>query len=466
MLDLIMLDVHETELRALLATEDGAEASAYVLLATADIAADPWTGAARRRLVTRAVLPVPEEDRISASPVHVTWSTRGFVRLLKQAERDGLIPAIVHTHPGSTAFFSEQDDRNERDLFQIVANRSGDCRSFASIVMGGDGSVVGRLWKAPDHAQRCERVLVTGKRLAVHASEEAGGIPDSLDRQARLFGASFNPAIRALRVGIVGCGGTGSPTAMLLARLGIGHLLLVDDDVVEVTNLNRVHGARRSDAEAAVLKVDVLSREIEAAGLGVAVARFKGWVGDPGVRDALRSCDLLFGCTDDHDGRLFLNRFAYFYGVPVIDMGLRVLPAAEDRPYEMGARVTVLTPGTTCLLCRGLVDPRIASEEALRRTDPAEYERRKAEAYVTGGGDPAPAVVTFTTETACMGVNEFLQALTGFRGPGGMKDERRRRFETCEDRANKARPRPECEVCAGPGVWGLADVEPFLHRFG
>jgi molybdopterin/thiamine biosynthesis adenylyltransferase len=466
MLDLVMPDVHEAELRALLATGDGSEASAYVLLATADVTADPWTGAARRRLVTRAVLPVPEQDRISASPVHVTWSTRGFVRLLKQAERDGLIPGIVHTHPGSTAFFSEQDDRNERDLLQIVANRAGAGHAFASIVMGGDGSAVCRLWEAPDRTRECERVLVTGRRLAVHTRGDISGVPDSLDRQARLFGPSFNPAIRALRVGIVGCGGTGSPTAMLLSRLGVGHLLLVDDDVVEVTNLNRVHGARRSDADAAMPKVDVLAREIETAGLGVHVARFKGWVGDARLRDALRSCDLLFGCTDDHDGRLFLNRFAYFYGVPVIDMGLRILPAAEGRPYEMGARVTVLAPGTACLLCRGLVDPRVAAEEALRRTDPAEYERRKAEAYVTGGGDPAPAVVTFTTETACMGVNEFLQALTGFRGPGGMKEERRRRFETCEDRANKARPRLECEMCAGPGVWGLADVEPFLHRFG
>lgn len=466
MLDLIMLGAHEAELRALLATEDGSEASAYVLLSVADIATDPWTGAARRRLVTRAVLPVPEEDCVSASPVHVTWSTRGFVRLLKRAERDGLVPAIVHTHPGSTAFYSDQDDRNERDLLRIVANRAGEGREFASIVMGGDGSAVCRIWQASDEARECERVLVTGRHLAVHASKTTVGVPDSLDRQARLFGPSFNPAIRALRVGIVGCGGTGSPTAMLLTRLGVGHVLLVDDDIVEVSNLNRVHGARRSDAEAAMAKVDVLAREIEAAGLGVEVARFKGWIGDPGVRDAVRSCDVIFGCTDDHDGRLFLNRLAYFYGIPVIDMGLRVLPATEGRPYEMGARVTVLAPGTTCLLCRGLVDPRIAAEEALRRTDPAEYDRRKAEAYVSGGGDPAPAVVTFTTETACMAVNEFLQALTGFRGPGGMKEERRRRFETCEDRANTARPRPECEMCAGPGVWGLADVDPFLHRFG
>lgn len=466
MLDMIILDAHEAELRAALTTADGSEAAAYLLFGSAEIAADPWTQAPRRRLVSRRVLSIPPEDLISASGVHVTWSSRGFVKLLKQAEQDGLIAAIVHTHPGSTAFFSEQDDRNERDLLGIVSNRSGNGHSFASVVLGGDGGIAARLWTSPGTVEPCRRVLVTGKRISLHVSKETVNAPESLDRQARLFGPMFNPTIRALRVGIVGCGGTGSPTAMMLARLGIGGLLLVDDDVIELTNLNRVHGARRSDAEARTPKVEVLAREIRSADLGVEVTTFRGWVGNAGARDALRSCDIIFGCTDDHDGRLFLNRLAYFYGIPVIDMGLRMMPAREDRPYEMAARVTVVVPGTPCLLCRGLVVPRLAAEEALRRTDPAEYERRKAEAYVMGGGDPAPAVITFTTETACMAINELLQALTLFRGGEGMKPERRRRFDTVDDRSTTVKPRIECEICAGTGVWGLGDVEPFLHRMG
>ncbi len=465
MLDMILLEGHEAQLRALLTTADGAEASAYVLLGMADIPADPWTGRARRRLVSHKVVPVPAEDRISASGVHVTWSTRSFVRLLKQAEASGLTLGIVHTHPGSHAFFSDQDDRNETELLRIVTNRSGAGHGFASIVLGGDRSVCARLWTSPSEAAPCERIMVSGRRLIFH------GIPAPvddalLDRQARLFGPSFNPIVRGLRIGVVGCGGTGSPTATLLARLGVGRLLLLDDDIIELTNLNRVHGSRRSDAEAGLAKVDVLAREIREAGLGVEVSTFKGWVGDVQARDALRSCDVVFGCTDDHDGRLFLNRLAYFYGIAVIDMGVRIMPASKDRPYEMAGRVTLVTPGAPCLLCRGLVNPVRARDEALMRTNPAEYERRKAEAYVTGGGDPAPVVVTFTTETACMAVNELLQGLTAFRGDGGMKMERRRRFDTVEDRSSTCIPRPECDVCANDAIWGRADVNPFLHRIG
>ena len=465
MADLVLLDTHEAELRRVLSTPDGSEAAAYLLLGEAAIASDPWAGKARRRLISHRVVPVPEEDRISASGVHVTWSTRSFVRLVKEAERDGLLLAIVHTHPGSGAFFSEQDDRNERDLLGIVRNRSGDGHGFASVVLGGDGSICARTWTTPGEASPCSRVLVTGRRIALHGAAEDDG-DEALDRQARLFGPSFNGLVRSMRVGVVGCGGTGSPTVMLLARLGVGHLLLIDDDVVETTNLNRIHGSRKADVEGRIPKVEVMRREVEAAGLGTRVATFKGWVGDERVQDAVRACDVIFGCTDDHDGRLFLNRLAYFYGIPVIDMGLRMVPAREGRPYEMAGRVTLAGPGVPCLLCRGLIDPRRAAEEALRRIDPAEYEARKAEAYVLDGGDPAPAVVTFTTETACMAVNELLQGLTGFRGEGGMRTGRQRRFDAVEDRSNTCTPEQGCELCSRADLWGRGDVIPFLHRAG
>lgn len=69
--------------------------------------------------------------------------------------------------------------------------------------------------------------------------------------------------------------------------------------------------------------------------------------------------------------------------------------------------------------CRSLFGPgcgQAAREEDIERSDPAEYERQKTEAYVRGGGNPAPAVVTFTSEAATMAVNELLAV--------GLSDER------------------------------------------
>lgn len=48
-------------------------------------------------------------------------------------------------------------------------------------------------------------------------------------------------ALAGVRVGFAGCGGLGSNAAMLLARCGVQHMVLVDDDVVDASNLNRQH---------------------------------------------------------------------------------------------------------------------------------------------------------------------------------------------------------------------------------
>ncbi len=88
-------------------------------------------------------------------------------------------------------------------------------------------------------------------------------------------------------------------------------------------------------------------------------------------RDALKSCDVIFGCTDDNDGRLLLNRLAYFYLIPVIDMGLAIEPEpAGGGVRELSGRATVLAPGGSCLLCRQIVDPVLARDEDLRRRHP------------------------------------------------------------------------------------------------
>lgn len=466
--DLVLLDRHEAELRTLLDMERGIEAAAYVVLGRSAIRRDPWTGDARVRLVSHRVIPISAEEQISASAVHVTWSTRGFVRELARASGEQLAFGIVHSHPGGSAVFSPQDDRNEALLIRASANRIGAEAELVSLLFGGDGTVAARVWKASGEVVPIPRITVTGAQWRVYGGFDNSG-PDVghiFDRQARLFGTSFNDIMREMRIGIVGGGGTGSPTAMLLMRLGARHLALIDPDVIENTNLNRVHGSRRTDADAAMRKVDMLAREIDLAGLGTHVVTVPTWAGWDSARDVLKACDVIFGCTDDHDGRMLLNRLAYFYGIPLVDVGLRMRPAKPPLPFNLVARVSTILPGHACLLCRGLVDPRRAAAEDLARSNPAEFARRKAEAYVEDAGDPAPAVVTFTTEAAAMAVNELIQGLTNYRMPAGMASGRFRQFELAQDRTVAPSPRPGCKICDAGGYWGRADVDPFLYRIG
>lgn len=61
-------------------------------------------------------------------------------------------------------------------------------------------------------------------------------LEDAFDRR---FPREIKEKLAAARVAIAGLGGLGSNIAVMLARSGVGHLLLVDFDRVDVTNINR-----------------------------------------------------------------------------------------------------------------------------------------------------------------------------------------------------------------------------------
>jgi hypothetical protein len=465
--DITMHARHRDELQALLAHPRGHEGAAYMLLGKSEIAQDPWDLEPRTRYTSYEVIPIPQEDRVDASDKHVTWNTNSFAQLCRRAKEEGLVPAIVHSHPGGFDGFSGQDDRNERDLFTMARNRNGEETHLVSVVQVGDSLYRARVWEDDMAPLPCHRVTVIGTRFEIQSTK----VPppsEILARQALAFGPEVNGLLKQLSVAVVGCGGTGSPVVHLLARLGVGRIVVIDDDVVEHSNLNRLQGATWKDADNAVPKVEVMAREVTMMGLGVEIRSMNGWVDAPHIRDALKSCDVIFGCTDDHAGRLYLNRVAHFYLIPVIDVGLVLMPRDDGEPglLEMAARVSVLFPTSACHGCRGTVDRVRAREEDLQRSDPAEYERQKTEAYVRGGGNPAPAVVTFTTEAATMAVNELLAGLVDFRGTGGWTWQRYRKLDKGFERSQAAQPRPNCPVCGSEEYWGLGDIDPFLDRIG
>ena len=162
----------------------------------------------------------------------------------------------------------------------------------------------------------------------------------AFQRQALAFGSALNDDLSRLRVGVVGCGGTGSAVAMLLARLGVGQVALFDNDVVDRTNLNRLHGARQQDADLMRPKVHVVAEAIAAMGLGVRVVPTEAWIGDPNagtrcgpaISSSAAPTTMMGGCS--------WNRLAY-YLIPVIDMGSgdrrgRRRPAGAERARRPG----------------------------------------------------------------------------------------------------------------------------------
>ncbi|WP_407175488.1 ThiF family adenylyltransferase [Bradyrhizobium sp. STM 3562] len=237
--NLVFVEQSEAELRDLVFATKGVEGAAYVLMRECKIANDPWERRSRTKLVVREIVPIPPEHKVSSTGQHVTWDTRGFVALLQRCQREELVLGIAHCHPHGPRDFSDQDDKNETELLRTACNRNGPGTKLVSILFFDDGGIRARVWQSPKHSADCKSVAVFGERFRFHFPTAPSPASEVFARQVLAFGPSLMSQLKALRVGVIGGGGTGSATAMLTARAGASQIVIVDDDIVEPTNLNR-----------------------------------------------------------------------------------------------------------------------------------------------------------------------------------------------------------------------------------
>lgn len=462
---LTITEEHYEQLKQATFRSDGKEGAAFLLCGRSYIENEIWTEKREERFLSREVYVIPDDEIVSSSTADVTFRHETYLRVLKIAEEKNYAVALVHSHPKGHLYFSKTDDEGEAGLFQLAVNRNGSKRPQLSIIIERDENLLARVWHE-NRTRPISLIRIIGKRITLHYEGKHTTLSkEEFARQALAFGPALNNDLQRLKVAVIGCGGTGSPTAMLLARLGIGHILLIDDDFVEKTNLNRLHGSSVSDVKNKKPKVKVVENLIHAMELGTIVKTIKGSVESKECQEALKSVDLIFGCTDDHLGRMILNRIAYCYLIPVIDMGLAMKVQENVSPpvlQTLDGRVTYLFPNEVCLLCRKVIDPKKAYAETLRKNNPQEYAKQVKEEYVEGEGNPSPSVVTFTTDLASMAVTELIDRLQGFRGEHSGAAERRRKYITCEERRTGATARPECPVCSNKKYYGRGDMIPFL----
>src|SRR3954454_13418257 len=106
-----------------------------------------------------------------------------------------------------------------------------------------------------------------------------------------------------MTVALDGSGGGGSPLGQSLAHLGVGRIVIVDFDRVDITNLSRIVGATPKDARRRRLKVDVLRRLVRTIDPDTEVTAIAGditYADDAGV---LLGCDYVFSATDTQFAR-------------------------------------------------------------------------------------------------------------------------------------------------------------------
>ncbi|MDO6682233.1 molybdopterin-synthase adenylyltransferase MoeB [Oceanobacter sp. 5_MG-2023] len=113
-------------------------------------------------------------------------------------------------------------------------------------------------------------------------------------------------ALLRARVMIIGLGGLGSPVALYLAASGVGELILVDDDQVELSNLQRqiIHG----DADLGRAKVDSAATNLRALNPDCQVTAIQRRADQTWLQQQLDSVDVVLDCTDNADIRYQLNQ--------------------------------------------------------------------------------------------------------------------------------------------------------------
>ncbi|WP_181444143.1 ThiF family adenylyltransferase [Pseudoxanthomonas sp. z9] len=414
------------------------------------------------RLLARRYVPVPTEHYELQAVDALTVRADGFVPALAAAEQDQAVAIWFHTHPGlqSAPLPSLHDDQVDRELAETVRIRTNQpyyATLIASPSESGPFRFSGTL-QTPTQVWTIDRIWIVGERWrllpAVDSPQSAA--PPRYDRNVRAFGSDIQAALGQLKIGVVGCGGTGSAVIEQLARLGVRDFVLIDPKALTESNVTRVYGS--SLAQVGADKVEVAREHVAKIAPHAYVQAVVGSLTNADTTAALAGCDLVFGCTDDEAGRLVLSRFSTYLLCPVIDCGVLISSDATGVIIGIDGRVTILSPGGACLICRNRIDTALAAAQML----PAhEYRLRQAEGYAPALGNVEPAVVTFTTAVAAAAVNELLERMIGF-GPDPRPSEVLLRFHEREISTNRRQPRPRHYCHPDAGKWGHGVVAPFL----
>lgn len=451
-LELVIPGLTMANLREALFTPD--ECENFAVLLCSSVAMDTKT-----RLLVREWIAAPDEAYRERLSYHLEISPAFFNTIVDRANATGLNPVIVHSHPVTgAARYSSSDDYGERRLIPVLEQLLPG-RIVASMLV--------------THSELCGRTLSRGRYSAIDRISVSGSsvvsyqMPDQLrpkdgprpaerhDRQARAIGNVGQERIELLRVGVVGAGGTGSSVLEQLGRVGVNDIIVIDPDVVELSNLSRIYGSLPADAEVRRPKSELAARHLERIAPGITVRSIQGDITRQGVIATLRDRDVVFGCTDNHWSRAVINRFAHQYLVPVVDMGVRI-DARHGTVIAAAGQITLVGAGLSCLRCSQVIDPDRVRAESLPARERSALAR---EGYVIGFDDPTPSVISLNTTVASLAVTAAIALFVNFTGgspPSGMRYDAR----TGTMFTTAARHDAGCDICSPEnGVVGLGDLQ-------
>ena len=348
----------------------------------------------------------------------------------------------VHNHTSDThvSFSSIDLESHERGYPALLDIGKG---VPVGALVFGRRSVDADIW-LPDETRRTlgsYRVIGQTIKRFYSSPKTAPTAQAAYDRQVRMFGADGQALLGISKAAVVGLGGIGSLVAEYLARLGIGHLILIDPDRIESTNLSRVVGATTVDVETRQLKAQIAVRHAREIADNTVLEAIPKDVAENSIARVLRDCDFIFLAADSMRARLLVNALTHQYLIPAVQMGAKIRPSSSGLIEEAMCAVRQLRPGKGCLWCNGLIDATQLAIEA--KTD----EERKSQAY--GVEEPSPSVITLNAVAAAQAVNDFLFDFLNLRSKNTATTYQHHYFLKGVSQGVIPRIDPGCRECSG-----------------
>lgn len=342
-----------------------------------------WRVTSDGLVLALADLDPPQAGELDRDVDHVSFAEGYSLRTALYLERQSLAVGVIHSHP--EGFYTEpsvvDDDMDTyySDYFEHFAPG----RPYLSLIFARRADAVlsatGRVWWEQQW-HRVTRFAFEGRDIAVGGYSFKRVLPIEQKRRvarvASAFGEEATERLARATVAVIGAGGTGSPAIEVLARAGVGHIITVDPDQFEDSNLERVHGSGDADVDAQLPKVLIAHRHIASINPNCKVTAIRGALPQPIVVDALASADVAIGCTDQEHSRLALGDHAIRYLVPAIDVGV----AFEGKGGLVTGQIVQLVrflPRDPCPICQGMIRSWAVAQELMQ---PEEQVARQEQA--------------------------------------------------------------------------------------
>jgi len=202
---------------------------------------------------------------------------------------------------------------------------------------------------------------VLGKEVEIAALEK-GIVPERYQRNIGTVGIEGQIKLLRSKVVIAGAGGLGGTVTELLVRMGVGHLIVVDGDSFEDSNINRhllcqEKNLRQNKSQAAVERVKQINS-------GVEVASFSRHVTEENASQLIKGANVIVDALGEIGARFILERAAKMEGIPLVhgaiagfygqvttilpeDEGLIRIYGSRDKAPGVGSERDLGTPPTT-----------------------------------------------------------------------------------------------------------------------